>query len=416
MNHAFLYKVLLASILAVILGFSLPADTVILGIPLLGIYNLLGQLFLNALKLMVVPLVIASIITGTMRLGGDNSLGRLGGKILLSFACTMAAAVAIGMASILFFEPGIGQSSAETIASDLTQLEAVSVKGNAWDKIEQLVLRVVPSNIFQAASQGEILGIILFAALFGIFSAEAGGAAAETMKYFWESTFKVLIKMTQWVMAFLPLGAFGLIAKAIATAGAGAIISVGAFALTAFFTLFIYAFVLWPLALWLIAKVNPWKHLRAMGPALITGFTTSSSAATLPVALECVEKRAGVSNRITSLVLPLGIAVNLSGSALYAAAVVTFIAQQTGYSFDAASTIFMYAVTLLTCFGMAGVPSASLIAVVLILQTLNIPNDQLALIMAIERFIDMARTAINVFGNSCCAVIVARSEGERTNV
>lgn len=416
MNHMFLLKVLFAAVLGIVLGLFLPANAEILGIPLIGIYNLFGQLFLRALTIIVVPLVIASIITGTMRIGADHSLGRLGSKIFLSFILTMACAVAIGMASILIFEPGKGVISQEALSTQLTQLHSVPINEAGWNKIEQIFFRIVPINVFAAASQGEIIGIILFTALFGLFSAELGGNTLITMKAFWEATFKVLIRMTQWIMAFLPLGVFGLIAKAAATAGAGAILSVGTFALTVMIALFFYAFILWPIVLWLVGRVNPWKHLKAMAPALLTGFTTSSSAATLPVALECIEKGSGVSNRVSSLVLPLGIAVNLSGSALYSAAVVAFIAQLTGITLDIGSISFMYVVSLLTCFGMAGVPSASLIAIILILQTLNIPNDQLAIIMAIERFVDMARTAVNVFGNSCCALIVARLEGEKTNV
>jgi Na+/H+-dicarboxylate symporter len=153
-----------------------------------------------------------------------------------------------------------------------------------------------------------------------------------------------------------------------------------------------------------------------MLPALVTAFSTSSSAATLPIALECLEKSAGVSNRVCSLVLPLGIAVNLSASALYAAAVVTFIVQLSAVTLDTGSIMLIYFTTLLTSFGMAGIPSASLIVVVLVLKTLQIPSDHLAIIMAIERLADMVRTAVNVFATSCCAVIVARWEGETTSL
>lgn len=417
MDNKFLFKVIIAAFLGIIAGLFIPASFSLLGIPALGVYNLLGQLFLRALTLMVVPLVTASIITGAMRLGEDKSLGRLGGKILLTFACTMACAIAIGMIFVLTANPGAGIPVVDAPEVVLDAVgTGIQTTGSSWDKVEMIFFRVVPSNVLGAASQGEILGVILFASLFGIFSAEAGGSVSATLKAFWESTFNVLIRMTQFVMKFLPFGVFGLIAKATATTGSAAIFSVGAFALTVLLALFFYAFCMWPLALWLLAKVNPWKHLKAMWPALLTGFTTSSSAATLPVALECVEKESGVSNRVSGLVLSLGIAINLSGSALYAAAVVTFIAQLTGAPLDTGSVVFMYIVSLLTCFGMAGIPSASLIAIVLILQTLNIPSDQLALIMAIERFVDMLRTAINVFANSCCAVLVARWEGEETAI
>ncbi len=417
MSHKFLAAVLLAAFLGVVAGAFVPADAHLLGIPVIGIYNLFGQLFLRALMLMVVPLVASSIITGAMRLGEEGSLGKLGGKILLTFFCTMAAAVAIGVLAVVLMQPGIGVPSFELVSAELGALNASPFHdASSWSRIEAIIFRVVPDNVLRAASNGEILGLIFFCTLFGLFSAQIGGAPYAALKGFWEATFKVLIKMTQWVMNLLPLGVFGLIAKAVATTGSGALLSLGSFSVTIFCALFFYALIVWPAVLVTVAKVNPWKHIKAMGPALLTAFTTSSSAASLPVALECIEKGSGVSNRVSSLVLSLGVAINLSASALYAGAVVIFIAQLTGVYLGAANIALLYFVTLLTSFGMAGVPSASLIVIVLVLQAMNIPSDHLAMIMAIERFVDMARTAINVFGNSCCAVLVARLEGEQTAI
>lgn len=417
MSNKFLAAVLAAAFLGILAGLFIPSTASFLGIPILGLYNLLGQLFLRALMLMVVPLVASSIITGAMRLGEDGSLGKLGAKILISFVCTMAVAVALGMFAVLIMQPGIGVQAPELVSTELTKLSGSHVvQESSWSRIEEIFFRIVPVNVLSAASHGEILGVILFCTLFGVFSAQAGGHTTATLKSFWEATFKVLIKMTQCVMKLLPIGVFGLIAKAIATTGSGALLSLGSFTITVLIALFVYAVILWPLVLLLVAKVSPWEHIKAMGPALLTAFTTSSSAAALPVALECVEKESGVSNRVSSLVMPLGVAVNLSASALYAAAVVTFIAQLSGVHLDVGNVAFLYVVTLLTSFGMAGVPSASLIVVVLVLQTMNIPNDHIAMIMAIERFVDMIRTAINVFGNSCCAVLIARLEGEHTAI
>lgn len=411
MQHSFLIKVIIAALLGIAAGLFLPLSETTL-----GIYTILGQLFLRALTLMVVPLVVASIITGTMRLGEDGSLGKLGAKILITFGCTMAAAVAIGMIWVLLLGPGTTPTG-DVVPTELSKILAhPPVETSTWAKIEHIVFRMVPTNVLAAASQGEILGVILFSSLFGIIAAEIGGTVTATLKAFWESTFKVMIRMTQYVMVLLPIGVFGLLAKAVATTGAEAFYKLGSFTLTAALAFVSYAFIFWPIILLFVARVNPWKHLREMAPALLTGFTTSSSAATLPVALECVEKGSGVSNRVSSLVLSLGVAVNLSASALYAAAVVTFIAQLTHTPLNAASIGFMYVVTLFTSFGMAGIPSASLIVIVLVLQTLNIPADHLALIMAVERFVDMFRTAINVFANSCCAVLIARLEGEQTAI
>lgn len=410
MNNSFLIKVFIAAMLGIAAGFFIPQTEASL-----SIFTIMGQIFLRALTLMVVPLVVASIITGTMRLGEDGSLGKLGVKILITFFCTMAAAVAIGLASVLIFEPGT-TSAVASLPHEIASINSAQTEMSTWAQIEKIFYRVIPTNVFFAASQGEILGVILFSSLFGIISAELGGSVTATMKAFWEAVFKVMIRMTQYVMYLLPFGVFGLLAKAVATTGADAFIKLGSFTLVAALAFAFYGLIFWPLILVFVARVNPWKHVRAMFPALLTGFTTSSSAATLPVALECVEKGSGVSNRVSSLVLSLGIAVNLSASALYAAAVVAFIAQLTGTTLPMSAIAFMYVVTLFTSFGMAGIPSASLIVIVLVLQTLNIPADHLALIIAVERLVDMFRTALNVFANSCCAVVVARLEGEKTAI
>lgn len=412
MQRALLLKVTLAALLGAVAGLALPADASLFGISLLGIYNLLGQLFLRALTLIVVPLVAASLIAGMMRLGADEALGRLGGKIAVCFVTGMAVAVALGVLSVTLLHPGEGFPLPPSV-ENAPPVGAV-LPGGVGPKIEELLYRVVPANILAAASQGEILGVIAFAVFFGICASHIAEELRGTVRSFWEGTFQALLRMTQGVMRFLPWGVFGLIAKACATLGVEAITALGWFCASVGLALFIYAFVLWPLALRLLVGVSPIRHVKAMFPALVTAFSTSSSAATLPIALECLEKTACVSNRICSLVLPLGIAVNLTASALYAGAVVTFIAQLSGVVIDNGSLAFIYFSTLLTSFGMAGIPSASLVVVVLVLQTLHIPSDHLAIIMAVERLADMVRTAINVFATSCCAVIIARWEGEST--
>lgn len=405
MSHSALLKVLLAVLLGVLAGFFLPTE--VWGVSLVGMYNLLGKLFLQALMLIVIPLVASSLISGVLRLGADRALGRLGRRIALSFVGAMAAAVALGILAVFLWpsEPLTQEPS--------NSLNLLAGKGDFFSQVELLLYRVVPSNIFAAAAQGEILAIIFFSVFFGVATAQLSELLRGHLRAFFEAIFLTLLRMTQLVMRFLPLGVFGLIAKATATMGGAGAAAVGWFSLAVLMALALYVCIFLPLALRLLANVNPWKHIKAMSPALVTAFSTSSSAATLPVALECLEKEVGISNRISSLVTPLGITVNLCGSALYAGAVVTFMAQLNGLVLDWSSLGLIYFVTLMTSFGMAGVPSASLIAIVFILQTLQISNEHLALVMAIERVADMVRTAVNVFATSCCAVVVASWEGER---
>jgi proton glutamate symport protein len=210
----------------------------------------------------------------------------------------------------------------------------------------------------------------------------------------------------------LPLGVFALVAKTVAAIGLESITSVGYFFFTVLLGLTVYMFIALPILLKFIAKVSPIAHIKAMAPALITAFSTTSSAATLPVTLECVEKKIGVSNRIASFMLPLGSSVNLAGSSLQVIVAVFTIAQIYGLDLSFSTQIVVFTMTLLLSFGMAGIPSASLISIMLILTTIGFPADGVGLILAVERILDMFRTTVNVFSNSCCAVLVARSEGE----
>ena len=259
-----------------------------------------------------------------------------------------------------------------------------------------------------------MIGLIVFCMLFGFFSTKIDTRASEILLGFWQGVFQVMMQITHLVLRALPIGVFGLVAKAVATTGLESLESVGYFFGTVLLGLSLYSLVILPLLLKGIAGVNPWAHLRAMMPALVTAFSTSSSAATLPVTIECVEKKAGISNRVSSFVLPLGTSINLSGSALFACVGVLFIAQAHGIHLSWPTLALTVVMILISSLGSAGIPSASLIYIVGILQTLGLPPDAIGLIMTVERLLDMFRTPVNVFGTSCCAVLVARSEGEKS--
>lgn len=416
MKNAILFKVFIAMFLAVVAGWLTGPDTALWGVPFVKIYGLIGQLFLNALSLVVVPLVAASIITGTAKIGGEHSFGTLGLKTFGYFILTSLIAILVGLAVALFFSPGLSAEPLKSVATDATALAQIKeqMQGGAFHKIEQILLKIIPSNILAAASQGQMIGIIIFSMLFGFFSNKIDYKASEILLRFWQGVFQVMMKITHLVLQALPIGVFGLVAKAVATTGVESLGSVAYFFGTVLLGLAIYALIVLPILLKGIAGVNPLKHLRAMMPALITAFSTSSSAATLPVTIECVEKRAGISNRVSSFVLPLGTSINLSGSALFACIGVIFIAQAHGIHLSWPNLALTVVMILISSLGSAGIPSASLIYIVGILQTLGLPPDAIGLIMTVERLLDMFRTPVNVFGTSCCAVLVARSEGERS--
>ncbi|MBA3603275.1 MAG: dicarboxylate/amino acid:cation symporter [Parachlamydiaceae bacterium] len=417
-------KIIIALLLACIAGYFVEPHTTLLGVPVLEVFSLIGELFLNALNLVVVPLVASSIILGAARLGGDEAMGNLGVKTFGYFLLTIIAAVLIGYAVVNTLEPGIGQSQNQLLVDTEAELAATTVLESKLETIEnasqdggfykfkQLLLKILPSNILAAASQGQMLSLIVFCLLFGYFMAKIEKHASSVMTSFWKGLFEIMMKMTEFFMKALPIGIFALVAKVIATSGAEAFHSIAWFFVAVLIALAVHMGIVMPLFLKFIGRVSPLAHFMAISPALLTAFSTSSSAAALPVVIDCVEKRAGVSNRICGFTIPLGTAVNLSGSAMYACMVVFFIAQAYGVELPISTHLLIIIMSVLSSFGMAGVPSASLIAVVLILKAVHLPVEGVGLVLAVERILDMFRTATNVFGNTCCAVLVAKAEGE----
>ncbi len=411
-----LVKVLIAISLAIVAGWASGPTKQLYGVTFLQIYSLIGQFFLNGLNLVVVPLVAASIITGTARIGKDRSFYSLGKKTGGYFFLTSLAAILIGLLVASVIQPGnyyktVSPLTSETVTQEVEEIEQ-QTKGKAFDKIAQIMLSFVPSNIVSAAAQGQLLGLIIFCMLFGFFISKINPDSQTSLINFWQGVLEIMMQITHLIIKALPFGVFGLVAKSIATTGLEAIGSVLFFFMTVLVGFAFYLFIFLPLLLKFVAKVNPLSHFRLMLPAMITGFSTTSSAATLPVTLECVEKKAGVSNRLSSFILPLGASVNLSGSALYVCIAVLFIAQSYGIELGFSSLFIVVLMTFISSLGTAGIPSASLFSVIVILHALDLPADGIGLIMTVERLLDMFRTPVNIFGTSCCAILVASSEGE----
>ncbi len=296
--------------------------------------------------------------------------------------------------------------SAETQAA----LEKVGDKGPG--AVVQVLQRLVPSNVVESAVKGDMLGLIFFSLVFGYFMTRLGDQSRATLLGFWQGLNDVMLLITDWVMRFAPIGVFALVAKVFATTGLEAIKPVLVFAVTVLLGLGLHTLVVLPLLLFLLGRVHPWRHFKAMAPAMITAFSTDSSMATLPVTMDCVEKRAGVSNRTTSFVLPLGATINMDGTALYECVAAVFIAQAYGIDLSFATQFTIVLLALLTSIGVAGIPAASLVAIVIILRETGVPVEGIGMILAVDRLLDMCRTTVNIFSDSCGAVIIARSEGE----
>ena len=411
------WQIAIAISLAVIAGMLGGADAEIAGIKLLAVYAFLGTLFLNALKMLIVPLVSASIISGMAGIGGDN-LERLGGKTLLFYATSSLIAILIGLTVVNIIQPGVGDTEAlaASLSSDNAELNATlaKVEGRSAADIVQVFERMIPPNVIAAAANGQMLGLIFFSLLYGFFLARSDSEHAEVQLNFWQGLMDIMTSMTMWVMKFAPIGVFGLVAKTVAGTGFDAFAPMLKFFFAAALALALHAFVAMPLVLRYLGKVRPVKHYQAMAPAMLTAFSTASSSATLPLTMECVQDKSGVSKRTSGFVLPLGATVNMDGTALYECVAAMFIAQVYGLDLSFAQQFTVVMVALLTSIGVAGIPAASLVAISVILGTIGLPLEGIGLLLVTDRILDMMRTAVNVFSDSCAAVVIARSEGEET--
>ena len=420
------WQILIAIIAAGIIGglvfesrASTGLDPTLFSISYISISEYVGTLFLNGLRMIIVPLIMSSIIVGVAGIGSGGNLGALGGKTLLFYATSTLAAILVGLVIINAVGPGYvdGEPAKELLAlkASTADLEA-SVAGKGVGDVANIFLRMVPPNIVAAAVEGQMLGIIFFSILFGYFMTQIKKEYAEPLFKFWDGLFHVMMRMTEWIMKFAPIGVFGLVAAVIANAGYKATGPLAVFALSVLAALAIHAFVTLPILLRVVGRVRPYKTMRGVAKAMLTAFSTASSSATLPVTIKSVEENVGVSNKVSSFVLPLGATVNMDGTALYECAAAMFLAQAYGLELTFGVQFSIVTIALMTSIGVAGVPSASLVAIAIILTAIGLPIEALGVLMVFDRILDMARTSVNIWGDATCATIIARLQGEETNV
>ena len=382
-----------------------------------------GTLFLNGLKMVVIPLVVTSIICGVSKIGGQEGFGRLGLKTMGFYALTGLLAVCTGLLCVNLLSPGIVDDEIrEKMLNSPVETQSEKIDG-ALERADQglqglleIFHRMVPPNLFKAATEGQLLGLIFFGLLFGFFVSQLKPEARATQTAFWESLNSVILSITKWIISFAPFGVFGLVTPTLMQVGLDTLSVMGKFALTVLLGLGIHALIVLPFLLWILGKIHFKNHYQAMAPALLTAFSTASSSATLPLTMECIRKRVGVSNKVTSFTLPLGATINMDGTALFECVVVVFLAQLFGVDMGFLTQFTVVLMALLTSIGVAGIPSASLVAIIVILQTVGFDAEDIAtgvgIVYVVDRILDMTRTAINVFGDSCAAVIIGKSEGE----
>jgi len=418
MKIALHWQILISLVLGGLAGWLGGEDAQLFGVQLTGVYDFVGTLFLNGLKMLIVPLISSSIIVGVAGIGSSANLGRLGSKTLGFYLLTTLAAILVGLVLVNIVRPGEldGQPVQELLALDTNGSDIEAAIGNRGvGDVVDIFLRMVPPNIIAAAAEGQMLGIIFFCLLFGFFMTKLDHDYADPMMRFWSGMFHVMMRMTEWIMLFAPIGVFGLVARVVAKTGFDAAAPLLMFSGVVLGALAVHTFVTLPVLLRVVGRVAPAGVLRVMSPAILTAFSTASSSATLPITMECVEENAGVSNRISSFVLPLGATVNMNGTALYECTAVLFLAQAYGMELSLGTQFIVVLTALITSVGVAGIPSASLVAIAIILAAVGLPVEAIAVLFVFDRVLDMARTSVNVFGDSCCAIIVARLEGEELN-
>ena len=374
-----------------------------------------GGLFLNGLKMVVIPLIASSIIHALLTIPDASALSRIGGKAMAYYVVTGLLAVVTGLAFVNLLQPGVidGVPAKELLglASGADKVSA-QIAGASTGDITTVFYKMIPANPVKAFAEGDLIGVVFFCLLFGFFLAKLPPALGDTHRAFWGGVREAMMGLTGLVMRFAPIGVFALVAKAFSNTGIEAARPLLLFFVATLGGLAFHMFVTMSVVILVAARASPWRMLKAMSPALLTAFSTSTSAGTLPVTLECLKTRANVSDRITSFTLPLGATINLDGSALYECAVAIFLAQAYGLHLDLTTQFVIVTMALVTSMGVAGIPSASLVAIAVILGTIGLPLEGIGVILAVDRLLDMCRTAVNVYGDACGSLVVARLEGE----
>ena len=408
--------ILASMVLGALVGWLIGPTGSVAGLDVLPLFDFLGTLFINMLKMVVVPLISASVVIGVAGLGSGRDLGRLGLKTLSFYIVTTLLAVLTALTLVNLVKPGIVNGQP---AKGLLALEAgaggiaETVNQHASTGVLDTLLSVVPSNIFDAAANNKLLGVLFFGVLFGFYLARIELPYRQVMLDFWQALFRVMMRITHFVMSLAPVGVFGLTARVIAKSGvhaAGPILEFGACVAIG---IVLYAVVVIPLLMRLVGVSRPYRLFSAMSPALVTAFSTASSASSLPLSLECLEERANVSERIASFVMPLGSSINHVGSALYECAGAMFLCQAYGLHLTFGQQFTVVILALITSMGIAGIPAASLVAIAVILNAVGLPSEGVGVLLVLDRILDMARSSLTVFADAACAVIVARLEGEK---
>ena len=376
--------------------------------PVGGAIQGVADLFMSLLKMIVIPLVFASLVSGVLGLGDFGRFGRLGGKALGWYVSTSLLAILTGQLLVNVIRPGDG------VKLDLP----VGVKTKALpDSFWDVVVNMIPKNVVESAAKFDVLPVLVFAIFFGVFALASDEKYRRPVAEFFAGVFEVMMKMTQFIIRLAPIGIAALIASLVATTGPEVFKGLIGYAATVAGGLAVHFFVTLPLLFWIVTRRNPYRVMRAMSPSLLTAFSTASSSATLPLTIDRVENGVGVSNKVSGFVLPLGATVNMDGTALYECVATIFVAQiyaaaTPGFELTLGMQATIVFLSLMVSIGAAGIPHAGLVMMVIIFKAVGLPIEMTALLWAVDRPLDMCRTSVNVWSDAMGATAIAHGEGE----
>ena len=366
-----------------------------------GVLNVLGTIFISSLKMLVVPLVFVSLVCGTCSLSEPSKLGRLGGKTLAFYLFTTAIALTVAIIAAIIIHPGNASLASE-------HLQFVAKEAPSLSKV---LIDLVPTNPIQAMTEGKMLQIIIFAVIFGFAVAHIGERGKRIAALF-EDLNEVIMRVVTLIMQLAPYGVFALMAKLALTLGLETFGSVVKYFILVFVVLLFHGFVVYPTLLKVFSGLSPFTFIRKMRDVQLFAFSTASSNATLPITIEAAEHRLGVDNKIASFTLPLGATINMDGTAIMQGVATVFIAQVFGIELTLTQYITVVVTATLASIGTAGVPGVGLVMLAMVLNQVGLPVEGIALIIGVDRLLDMVRTAVNVTGDTVATVVIAKSEGE----
>ena len=395
-------KILIALVLGVVAGIILTfvPESVYSN---LNIYLLepVGQIFINLIMMLVVPIVFVSIVLGTAGLGEPTKLGRIGVKTISFFLATTAIALILSLSLAYLIKPG---------TEGVFDVDAADYEASSAPPIMETLVDIIPTNPVEAMSTGDMLSVIAFAIFIGIALAFLGTKTDGITRLF-EQANEILMLIVNIVMKIAPYGAFALIASAIGGAGLDAVGSMGAYMITVILGLILHAAITYSMALWLLGRTNPLTFYKGFFPAMSVGFSTASSSATLPISMKAAQENLGVSKNVSSFVQPLGATINMDGTAIMQATAAVFISQVYAVSLDFTDIILIILTATLASIGTAGVPGVGLIMLAMVLNQVGLPVEGIALVIGIDRLLDMLRTSLNITGDATAAYVI--SEGEK---